>query len=73
MCCLQMCNTGSTSLRTKEEYEVQAILSDQQQVIPDSIQQLLTQYEHLFRTSSGLPPQRAADHKIQLVPEAQPV
>jgi len=68
-----MCSTGYPSLRTEEECEVQAILSDQQQVIPDSIQQLLTQYEHLFRTPSGLPPQRAADHKIQLVPEAQPV
>jgi hypothetical protein len=34
---------------------------------------LLQQFDHLFNTPNQLPPPRDADHKIQLIPEAQPV
>jgi hypothetical protein len=41
--------------------------------IPQAVQQLLDRYHGLFSTPSKLPPARAADHKINLVPGAQPV
>jgi len=38
-----------------------------------AVQQLLTEFDHLFATPTQLPPQRATDHQIPLVPGAQPV
>lgn len=37
------------------------------------LQSLLTQYSHLFSEPSSLPPPRATDHTIPLVPHASPV
>ena len=37
------------------------------------IQALLSQYQHLFRLPTELPPRRACDHSIPLIPGAQPV
>lgn len=41
--------------------------------IPDNIGRLLEQYGQLFSEPTGLPPKRAADHQIPLVPRTQPV
>lgn len=41
--------------------------------VPEEIQQLLDQFKHLFAEPVGLPPKRDADHKIPLIPGAQPV
>lgn len=41
--------------------------------IPPAISTLLQEFSHLFTTPSGLPPERAFDHTIPLIPGAQPV
>jgi hypothetical protein len=41
--------------------------------LPEPIQQLLNEYDYLFAEPQGLPPSRACDHVILLVPGAQPV
>ncbi|KAK1619811.1 hypothetical protein QYE76_025328 [Lolium multiflorum] len=41
--------------------------------IPEIIATLLTEYKHLFEEPKGLPPRRAHDHQIPLLPGAQPV
>lgn len=41
--------------------------------VPAEVQTLITMYDHLFATPIELPPARLADHKINLVPGAQPV
>lgn len=42
-------------------------------VIPQEVQSLLDQYTHLFQLPTELPPRRACDHSIPLLPGAQPV
>jgi hypothetical protein len=41
--------------------------------IPVSIQHILDQFEVVFATPTTLPPRRACDHKISLVPGVAPV
>jgi hypothetical protein len=41
-------------------------------LIPESIKQVVDQYQHLFLKPTGLPPKRAIDHAIELLPGAQP-
>lgn len=41
--------------------------------VPQSVQQLLHDYEHLFAEPTGLSPQREGNHAIPLVPGARPV
>jgi hypothetical protein len=38
-----------------------------------AIQGLLSEFDQLFQPTSGLPPRRAYDHSIPLIPGAQPV
>uniref|UniRef100_A0A453CXS6 Uncharacterized protein n=1 Tax=Aegilops tauschii subsp. strangulata TaxID=200361 RepID=A0A453CXS6_AEGTS len=40
---------------------------------PPELQHLLVEFEDVFGEPSGLPPRRACDHTIPLVPGAQPV
>lgn len=47
--------------------------SEPNPVIPPEIQQLLTQYQHLFKPPTELPPRRPCDHSIPQLPGAQPV
>jgi hypothetical protein len=47
--------------------------SEPEPVIPVEVQQLLTQYSHLFQPRTELPPRRPCDHSIPLLPGAQPV
>jgi hypothetical protein len=41
-------------------------------LVPESIKQVVDQYQHLFLKPTGLPPKRAIDHAIELLPSAQP-
>ena len=41
--------------------------------VPPEIRHLLTLYQHLFEPPTELPPSRACNHRIPLVPGAQPV
>ena len=45
---------------------------DREDVLPSGVFEVLSQYTHLFAEPTLLPPTRAADHKIPLVPGAQP-
>ena len=42
-------------------------------VLPPAVKQVLQTYSNLFQEPSALPPQRADDHHIPLIPRAQPV
>uniref|UniRef100_A0A453NIM5 Reverse transcriptase domain-containing protein n=1 Tax=Aegilops tauschii subsp. strangulata TaxID=200361 RepID=A0A453NIM5_AEGTS len=46
---------------------------EQQQPVPEPIQQLLSEFSEVFGEPQGLPPRRACDHCIPLIPGAQPV
>jgi hypothetical protein len=41
--------------------------------IPQSVQDLLKEFQFQFDVPKSLPPRRAIDHKIALIPGAQPV
>lgn len=41
--------------------------------VPCSVQALIQQYAHLFQEPTTLPPSRTFDHRIALIPGAQPV
>lgn len=72
-CCLQMACDPAHSLLSEECQSLCVIQTAVVVQIPESVQQLLKQYDHLFSTPSQLSPSWEADHRIQLIPEAQPV
>jgi hypothetical protein len=41
--------------------------------LPEDLQHLIHQYKHLFQPPVGLPPPRACNHLIPLLPNAKPV
>ena len=47
--------------------------SDTQVPVPQEIQIVLDQFPQVFQDISTLPPQRGCDHKIELIPGAQPI
>jgi hypothetical protein len=67
-------------LSTPEEVVVQLNILTQDgehtsdvKLLPAEIQELLQQFQGLFDKPVGLPPSRACDHEIPLIPEARPV
>lgn len=52
---------------------VHSVTKPEQAAVQPEIQQLLTEYKHLFKESTTLPPERQYDHHIDLIPGAQPV
>jgi hypothetical protein len=63
--CVQML-LPITSEKPSIDYELaQSEIEDK---LPEPISALLSQYDHLFSEPTGLPPTRAADHMIPLVP-----
>lgn len=53
------------SLTTQEE--------DAGWVVPDSLQELLVEFKHVFEEPCGLPPHRRRDHVITLQPGVSPM
>jgi hypothetical protein len=43
------------------------------QLLPSEVQRLIDQFQDLFDSPTGLPPSRACDHEIPLIPGARPV
>jgi hypothetical protein len=41
--------------------------------VPPAVQKILDQFHHVFSPTSVLPPRRACDHQIPLVPGASPI
>jgi hypothetical protein len=41
-----------------------------EEIVPDEIQNILTQFPDVFATPTTLPSQRACDHNIPLIPGA---
>lgn len=50
-----------------------AVLAIAESETPVQIRQVLDQYQDVFREPTELPPKRACDHQITLMPRAQPV
>jgi hypothetical protein len=44
-----------------------------EEVTPDAVQQLISQFDDVFAEPTSLPPRRACDHTIPLMPGSQPV
>ena len=53
--------------------EKPSLLSITETEIPVEIQQVIDQYQEVFKEPTELPPRRAYDHQITLMPGAQPV
>jgi hypothetical protein len=43
------------------------------EIVPEEVQHLINQFPDVFATPTSLPPRRACDHRIPLMPGAQPV
>jgi hypothetical protein len=52
---------------------VEDISSQSDPVVLPEVQAVVDQFKHLFAEPSALPPRRACDHRIPLIPGAQPV
>jgi hypothetical protein len=48
-------------------------LDPQEDEVPPEIQSLLHKFQSMFDSPADLPPRRACDHKIPLIPGASPV
>jgi len=68
-----MCSELPESLLLDNYQSLSSIQATETAQVPEQIQQLLQQYAQLFSTPSQLPPSRAANHKIKLLLEAQPI
>jgi hypothetical protein len=53
--------------------QVTAVAETETVPLHSSVQILIQQFDHLFQKPSTLPPSGAADHRIPLIPGAQPV
>ena len=58
-----------------QEHDLQAITldADPAEQTPPAVQELLQEFDALFREPKELPPRRACDHQIPLMPGAVPV
>lgn len=48
-------------------------VNESSETIPDAVRELLQEFAGAFQATVGLPPRRDADHRIPLIPGAQPV
>ena len=52
--------------------ELSVVTDDNAQTVLPGIQELLEEYKDVFAIPTGLPPERACDHFIPLIPGARP-
>lgn len=73
---IQCCNLLKQSSIT-QVIQVYAILTDDcstnDEEVPAAVVCILEQFAAVFSEPTGLPPRRDCDHKIELIPGAQPV
>jgi hypothetical protein len=60
-------------LQTTDDSQLLMAITEDLSPVPSVIQDVLTQFKQLFAEPWSLPPRRAIDHKIPLIPGAQPV
>jgi hypothetical protein len=72
-CCIQMFFDPSSETLTDDQQCVCSIQETDILSVPSEVQELITNYDHLFASPTELPPARSADHQINLMPGAQPV
>lgn len=68
-CCFQLAAYDAFPAEI-QSHELAVVQDTDMSPLPDSIQQLILQFDHLFQTPSVFPPPRPTDHKITLVPGA---
>jgi hypothetical protein len=73
LCCLHLYGGQCDSGIIEEPQLIASIQQTDEFAPPMAVQQLLSEFDHLFANQTQLPPQRAADHQIPLVSGAQPV
>lgn len=71
-CVMMMPQLSKCKLQAELE-ELHSILDCHKLSVQHEIQQLLSEYKHLFKEPTTLPPPRQYDHQIELIPIAQPV
>lgn len=71
-CVMMLPQLSRHQIHTEVE-ELHSLSEDIMQSVPPAIQQVLSDYQHLFKEPTTLPPPRQCDHQIELVPGAQPV
>lgn len=72
-CCIQLSEGFQQNELPDVLQYVSAIDSVESDSLPEPLQHLLTEFEHLFATPTALPPRHEADHQINLLPGAQPI
>jgi hypothetical protein len=72
-CCIQLQESDSISSVSDELQYVCSVEQEDTAQYPPEIQELIQAYDHLFSTPTQLPPQRNANHHIELTPGVQPV
>lgn len=72
-CCIQMDSEALMGPLSEGKQYICSVESDETAAVPSEIQALVQEYNHLFATPTELSPAREADHKINLIPGAQPV
>jgi hypothetical protein len=60
-------------LLLQQEDHVPGMTTSNAMQIPQPIQDLLSQFKEIFLEPRSLPPRRAVDHQIPLIPGAEPV
>lgn len=69
VCCLQLVSNKDILNVSDELQYVCSIQQDDTAKLPTPVQELLHEFDHLFKAPTQLPPQRLADHQIKLIPE----
>lgn len=72
-CCIQLHEAANVDEVPDLQQYIYSVQTTDSETLPAEVQKLIQEFDHLFSTPTQLPPQRSADHHIDLQPGAQPV